>query len=126
MRLLSVKYMVDCTRLWTLIRQRIAALFGGVGYHGRYPQQNPFRYFQRFHAPCQSCTLSVDQKEIADRIWHEQFRVGIGPPDYAQVIHVALEHLQHELYSDRGPDVLEEIRREIDYRLWCDDVVQRK
>jgi hypothetical protein len=36
-----------------------------------------------------------------------------------EIIYIALRRLQWEMDSGRKEEVIEELRREIDYRLWC-------
>jgi hypothetical protein len=66
---------------------------------------------------------SGDQREIAERIWCNLLH-NAGGPDCDRVIHLALQHLKDDLHSERGHEVLEDIRREVAYRSWCDEIAR--
>lgn len=62
---------------------------------------------------------NAERLEEIRAIWYS--RAGLSPHDL-ELIHLALTRLERDLRSERRGEVIEEIRREVDYREWCDRV----
>lgn len=70
-----------------------------------------------------SLDLSFDQQEIAERIWHS-LSDKTGSPDCDRVIGLALHRLRTDLHSEERAEVIEELRREIEFGDWSDELVK--
>lgn len=67
----------------------------------------------------QNPELSPAEVEAIEEIRFLWQRVMDGIPNYREIIDLALRNLQRDLESPLRSEVVQELRREIEYRRWC-------
>ena len=69
---------------------------------------------------CDPIQLSPDEVQALEKIVSPEAQPEIGcTRNFNEIIYIALCHLQSDLDSGCKDEVVEEVQREIDYRLWC-------
>jgi hypothetical protein len=70
--------------------------------------------------PCDESMLSPDDQDVLEDIraaW--VLRRNNCPPHQEELVDIALRRMQQDLHSCRREEVVEDVQREIAYRLWC-------
>ena len=93
------------------LQKRLAMLFSA-------PESGPL--------PCHSCRdeprlqESDYDREAIDDIRSDWAARGLGePPSDREIVSVALHFMQAEIEAGLGDEVMEDVRREVEYRHWC-------